>query len=70
MSKAARALARKRWAKRDVKKVCPFCERSFLGDPRQIYCMPAHQNAAAAKRFRERRRQAPARGATTEGEEG
>jgi hypothetical protein len=55
MSKTAAALARRRWAKRNVEKVCPFCERPFKGDAQQKYCTPAHQNAAAAKRFRVRR---------------
>jgi hypothetical protein len=62
MSTAARALARRRWAKRKEDKVCPFCEQPFKGDSRQVYCTPAHQNAAAAKRFRERRRPTPGTG--------
>lgn len=55
MNKAASALAKRRWAKRDVEKTCPFCGRRFKGDGKQVYCTPAHQNAAAARRFRERR---------------
>lgn len=68
MSKAARALARRRWAKRNVEKVCPFCEQPFLGDLKQIYCTPAHQNAAGAKRYRERQRRPSQRGGNAEGE--
>lgn len=56
MNKAASALAKRRWAKRGIEKVCPFCSRRFKGDGKQVYCTPAHQNAAAARRFRERHR--------------
>jgi hypothetical protein len=49
------ALARRRWRNRTVEKVCPFCEQPFKGDKRQTYCTPAHQNAAAVRRHRERR---------------
>lgn len=54
MSKTARALARRRWSNRSIDKVCPFCERPFKGDKLQTYCTPAHQNAAAVRRFREK----------------
>ena len=62
MSKAAKVLARLRWAKaKREPKVCPFCGIEFPGSEKQIYCTAAHQNAAAAKRFR-KRRAAPASG--------
>jgi hypothetical protein len=54
MNRAAAALARKRWAKRAIEKTCPFCGAVFRGDTVQTYCRPAHQNAAAVRRFRER----------------
>lgn len=58
MSKEAAALARLRWAKaKREPKVCPVCSRTFAGLENQVYCTAAHQNAAAARRFRARRRQ-------------
>lgn len=59
MNKAAASLAKLRWAKRDVEKVCLFCGRTFRGVPEQLYCTPKHQNAAAAQRQREKHRAAP-----------
>lgn len=57
MSTSARALARRRWAKaKREPKTCLFCGIVFQGSEKQVYCTPPHQNAAAAKRFRERRR--------------
>lgn len=56
MNRAASALAKQRWAKRDIEKTCPFCEQRFKGVREQVYCTPAHQNAAAAQRFRDKRR--------------
>ena len=64
MSKAAKALARLRWAKaKREPKICAFCGIVFSGSEKQVYCAPAHQNAAAAKRFRDKRRAQPARDA-------
>lgn len=54
----AAALARRRWAKRDIEKTCPFCEQPFKGVREQVYCTPKHQQAAAAQRLRDKRRAA------------
>ena len=60
MSKAAKALARLRWAKaKREPKTCPFCGVEFPGSEKQVYCTPAHQNAAAARRFRARHSRPP-----------
>ena len=57
MSQEARELARLRWAKEKREpRQCAFCGVSFEASARQRYCSPAHQNAAAARRFRERHR--------------
>lgn len=71
MSREARKLARLRWAKaKREPKVCPFCDQAFSGTETQVYCTPAHQNAAAARRFRDKRRQSapPALGPAGGGE--
>lgn len=59
-SKAAAALVRQRWAKRSVEKICQHCQKPFKGDATQAYCGPRHQQAAAAKRWRERNKLRPA----------
>jgi hypothetical protein len=57
MDTAAADLARMRWAKaRRSKKTCPFCGIDFRGVKEQRYCTPAHQQAAATRRLREKRR--------------
>lgn len=67
MSQEAAALARLRWAKaKRETKVCPFCGQEFSGTEKQVYCRSSHQNAAAAKRWREKRR----RPSTSAGNEG
>lgn len=68
MDTAAAELARLRWAKaRRTTKRCPFCGQSYRGVKEQVYCTPAHQQAAATRRVREKRRAgapAPPRPAT------
>jgi hypothetical protein len=57
MDRAASALAKKRWAKAErTDKVCAHCGRTYRGLAEQVYCSAKHQNAAAAQRLRERRR--------------
>lgn len=57
-NKAAASLARQRWAQRTIDKLCEHCGKAFRGDATQAYCSKRHQESAAAKRWRERRRTA------------
>jgi len=57
MDTEAAALAYKRWAKaKRTTKTCPFCGQAYRGVKEQVYCTPAHQQGAANRRHREKRR--------------